>query len=61
MSGAVQEALEEIYPGDQSLEASVLEDKLADRNLAIVPVGFTYELPDLRLPRRRWWPFGRRA
>lgn len=52
---ALQEALEEVYGGDQSLEANAVEDKLADREHAVVPVGFTYELPDLRIPRRRWW------
>lgn len=55
MSRVLQEALEEVYGGDQSLEANAVEDKLADREHAVVPVGFTYELPDLRIPRRRWW------
>lgn len=58
---ALQDALEEVYGGDQSLEADAVLDKLADRNHAVVPSGFTYELPDLAIPRRRWWPFGRSA
>lgn len=56
MSRVLQEALEEVYGGDQSLEAAALVDKLEDRNLAVVPCGFTY---DLSVPRRRWWPWGR--
>lgn len=52
---ALQEALEDVYGGDQSLEAGAVADKLADREHIVVPFGFAYELPDLRLPRRRWW------
>lgn len=59
MSRVLQEALEEVYGGDQSLEAGAVVDKLEDRNHVVVPVGFTYELPDLRIPRRRWWRWGR--
>lgn len=59
MSRVLQDALEEVYGGDQSLEATALLDKLGDRNHALVPCGFTYELPSLRIPRRRWWPWGR--
>lgn len=55
MSLVLQRALEEVYGGDQSLEANAVEDKLADLNHVVVPHGFTYELPDLRIPRRRWW------
>lgn len=53
---ALQEALEEVYPGDQSLEANALADKLADQGYVVVPYGFTY---DLRIPRRRWWRRGK--
>lgn len=51
---AMQQALEEVYGGDQSLEASAVEDKLYDRGRVVVPVGFTYELPEPSVPRRRW-------
>lgn len=61
MSRALEEALEAVYGGDQSLEAGAVEDQLDDRGYTVVPFGFTYEMPDLRLPRRRWWPFGRRS
>lgn len=54
---ALQAALEAVYPGDQSLEAGAVQDKLADEGYVIVPYGMTY---DLRIPRRRWWPWGRR-
>lgn len=58
---ALQRALEEVYGGDQSLEAGAVIDKLEDEGHAVVPFGFTYELPSLQIPRRRWWwPWGRR-
>lgn len=58
MNAALQDALEEVYGGDQSLEAGAVVDKLYDRGVTLVPFGVVY---DLRLPRRRWWPFGRAA
>ena len=52
---ALQDALEEVFAGDQSLEAAALQEQLADRGYVVVPYGFAQQ-PDLRLPRRRWWP-----
>jgi hypothetical protein len=46
VGSALQAALEDVYGGDQQIEAGAVEDKLYDRGYAVVPVGFACEVPE---------------